>query len=56
MKIYFGRQIDNLAASNVSAFRLGTPGTPGTTAGQADLEKFHSEMERLKSHVDDKFN
>ena len=28
MKIYFGRQIDSLAANNNSAFRLGTPGTP----------------------------
>ena len=39
MKIFFGRQIDSLAANNTSAFRLGTPGTPGQPSPSSGSEE-----------------
>lgn len=58
MKIFFGRQIDALAANNNSAFRLGTPSTPnkGSFNNSDEFEKFNAELDRLKHLFDDKFN
>ena len=39
MKIFFGRQIDSLAANNTSAFRLGTPGTPNQPSPSSGSEE-----------------
>ena len=59
MKIYFGRQIDSLAANNTSAFRLGTPGTPSQhspISGSEEIQKLTGEIDKLKHLFDEKFN
>jgi hypothetical protein len=55
MKIYFGRQIDSLAANNNSAFRLGSPDTPNKPSNSEDVLKMNAEIEKLKHLFDDKF-
>ena len=59
MKIFFGRQIDSLAANNTSAFRLGTPGTPGQpspSSGSEEILRLHGEIDKLKHLFDERFN
>ena len=61
MKIYFGRQIDSLAANNTSAaFRLGTPGTPSqhaqSSSGSEEIQKLNGDIDKLKQLFDEKFN
>ena len=55
MKIFFGRQIDSLAANNNSAFRLGSPDTPNKPHNSDEITKLNGEIERLKHLYDDKF-
>ena len=56
MKIFFGRQIDQLAANNNSAFRLGSPDTPNKSSMSGEeIHKMSGEIDKLKTHFDDKF-
>jgi hypothetical protein len=56
MKIFFGRQIDSLAANSNSPFRLGSPDTPSKPSNSDDIVKINGEIERLKHLFDDKFS
>jgi hypothetical protein len=59
MKIYFGRQVDSLAAKITSAFRFGTPGTPSQHSpicGSEEILKLNGEIDKLKHLFDEMFN